>query len=211
MAYENGKFVEHSMGELHLFHPIKPGESYFIGADVAAGVNGDWSVAQILDPDMRQVGIFRAQVDPDYFAHILAALGHLYNDARIIVEANNHGILTVTRLFKDLRYPNVYSDEVHNQETDQVTKRLGFQTNVSTKPLIIDKLRAEIRKDHVAVYDFTTLDEMRTFIVTQSGRMEADKGKHDDTVMALALALHITEKRWVPIEVLDDWYLSPQE
>jgi len=211
MAYEGGKFVDHSMGELQQFYPIIPGENYFIGADVAAGVNGDWSVAQILDPDMRQVGIFRAQVDPDYFAHILAALGRLYNDARVIVEANNHGILTVTRLYKDLLYPTVYSDEVHNQETDQVTRRLGFQTNVSTKPLIIDKLRAEVRKNQVAIYDPATLDEMRTFIVTQSGRMEADKGKHDDTVMALAMALHITEKRWVPIEVLDDWYLSPQE
>ncbi len=76
---------------------------------------------------------------------------------------------------------------MHNQETDQVTRRLGFQTNVSTKPLIIDKLRAEVRKNQVAIYDPATLDEMRTFIVTQSGRMEADKGKHDDTVMALAI------------------------
>lgn len=211
MAHEGKNFETHSRGELHLFHEISGAERYFIGADVAAGVKGDWSVAQILDADARQVGLFRAQVDPDYFAHVLRDLGELFNDARIIVEANNHGILTVTRLFKDLGYANLYCDEVHNKQTDAFTKRLGFQTNVQSKPLIIDKLRAAVRKDEISIYDPVTIDEMKTFIVTESGKMEADRGKHDDCVMALALALHIVERRWTPINMKDQWYVTLED
>ena len=41
---------------------------------------------------------------PDHFASILFALGDYYNEAHIIVENNSHGILTCTRLIKDLAY-----------------------------------------------------------------------------------------------------------
>jgi len=212
LAFEGDKFAEHSRGELTLYRDIKPFEQYFIGADVGAGVKRDWSVAQVLDPDLNQVATFRAQIDPDYYAHALNALGKLFNGARIIVEANNHGLLTVTRLAKDLAYPNVYCDEVVNKDSpDEPTRRLGFNTNVSTKPFIIDKLRAELRSGGINIVDETTLDEMRTYIVTESGKLEAEKGCHDDAVMSLALANHIAEKRWVPVSVDDSWYVSFQE
>jgi hypothetical protein len=29
--------------------------------------DGDWSIAQVLDSEKRQVAVFRAQVHPDYF------------------------------------------------------------------------------------------------------------------------------------------------
>lgn len=209
MSLEGDAFEANSRGELTLYRTIDPGESYYIGADVALGVRGgDWSVAQVLDSKKRQVASFRAIVHPDYFASTLYHMGMLFNTARIIVESNNHGILTCTRLGKDMAYPNFYVDEVYDQTSDKFTERLGFATTVKTKPLIIDKLRAEMREGTVELNDKTTIREMLTYIVTESGNMEAEQGCHDDTVVSLALVNHIHEGRFEPVNNLHSFYIE---
>jgi hypothetical protein len=47
---------------------------------------------------------------------------------------------------------------------------------------------------------------MLTYIVTDSGSMEAEPGCFDDCVMSLALANHIHEGAWDPIDSTDDYY-----
>jgi hypothetical protein len=99
-----------------IYHEIDDHGDYLIGADVAKGVGreerrdpngnllaageGDYSVAIVLDERKRVVAKFRGQVDPDYFADILEAMGYLWNTAKLAVELNNHGILPNTRLAK---------------------------------------------------------------------------------------------------------------
>lgn len=207
LMLEGGEWKLHSRGPLSVYLPHRPAGTYFIGADVGAGVSKDWSVAQVLDSKGQQVAVFRDQVDPDYFATILNELGMYYNGARIIVESNNHGILTCTRLGKDMAYPNFYTEMVYDKLTDSETIKLGFTTSVKSKPLVIDKLRADLREGRCRVFDRITLEEMRAFIVTETGKMEAEKGGHDDTVMSLALAAHINEGDYTPIENSDDWYV----
>jgi hypothetical protein len=135
-----------------------------------------------------------------------APLGYFYNEARIIVENNGHGILTCTRLGKDYAYPNFYTEVQVDKITDKETIKLGFSTTARTKPLIIDQLRASLREDELEINDKTTLREMLTYIVTDSGSMEAEPGCFDDCVMSLALANHIHEGAWDPIDSTDDYY-----
>ena len=68
-----------------------------------------------------------------------------------------------------------------------------------------------MRKGEIEIYDKTTLDEMGVYVVTETGRMEAEAGNHDDTVMALALANNVVERRWAPIENQDDWFVTFDE
>lgn len=207
LALEGEDFVKHMRGELTTYRKIDPGEQYIIGADVAMGVSrGDYSVAQVLDSKKRQVATWRGRVHPDYFADVLRALGYFYNEARIIVENNGHGILTCTRLGKDYAYPNFYTEVQVDKITDKETIKLGFSTTARTKPLIIDQLRASLREDELEINDKTTLREMLTYIVTDSGSMEAEPGCFDDCVMSLALANHIHEGAWDPIDSTDDYY-----
>jgi hypothetical protein len=49
---------------------------------------------------------------------------------------------------------------------------------------------------------------MLTYIVTPSGGMEAEAGCFDDCVMSLALANHIHEGAWEPIQSTDDYYIE---
>ena len=209
LALEGGEWVNHHRGELQTYRKHDAGEQYVIGADVAMGVrNGDYSVAQVLDSKKRQVATWRGHVHPDYFAEILYELGTYYNEALICCENNSHGILTVTRLGKDMAYPRTYTTVQHDKTTDRETVTLGFTTTAKTKPLVIDQLRASMRENEIQLNDKTTIREMLTYIVSESGAMEAEHGCHDDTVMSLALANYVHEGAWTPVESTPDFYLE---
>jgi len=209
LALEGDEFVFNRRGELSTYLPHDTGEQYVIGADVAMGVrNGDYSVAQILDSKKRQVATWRGQVHPDYFAEVLYALGTYYNEAFICVENNSHGILTCTRLGKDMAYPNFYTEVQHDKITDRETVKLGFSTTAKTKPLIIDQLRAAMREGEIELNDKTTIREMLTYIVTESGAMEAEASCFDDCVISMALANYVHEGAWEPVDVPEELYLE---
>lgn len=210
LALEADEFVHNRRGELTTYLPHNPGEmNYVIGADSSMGIrNGDYSVAQVLDSKKRQVATWRGHVHPDYFAQVLYALGEYYNEALIVVENNSHGILTCTRLGKDMAYPNFYTEIQIDKLTDRETVKLGFTTTAKTKPLIIDQLRASMRENELQLNDKTTIREMLTYIVTESGAMEAEAGCFDDCVMALALANHVHEGAWEPVETPNELYIE---
>ena len=85
---------------------------------------------------------------------------------------------------------------------------IGFSTNVKTKPLIIDQLRACLREGSIEINDAGTLKEMLTYVVSETGALEAEAGCHDDCVMALAMVNHIHEGKFTPIETTDEWYID---
>ena len=64
----------------------------------------------------------------------------------------------------------------------------GFLTTVKSRPLLIDTSKESLRDESLLVHCDQTLDELQTFVVTATGRLEAASGSHDDSVMALGLA-----------------------
>lgn len=209
MGLVNDKIAITPRGELSVYIKLDPKETYFIGADVAMGVRGgDYSVAQVLDSHHRQVAVWRGHIHPDTFAEVLKALGTYYNVALVAPENNNHGILTCSRLAKDLSYSNVFMKIAVDTLTEKESIILGFNTNMKTKPLIIDELRARSRDQTIELNDPTTIREMLTYIVTESGAMEAEKKCHDDCVVSLAIANHINEGSFTPVENTEEWYIE---
>ena len=60
----------------------------------------------------------------------------------------------------------------------------------SSKELFIDKLTTLLDRESIKIHDEITLDELRNMVKKHKGtsvRMEAKRGHHDDTVMALAI------------------------
>jgi hypothetical protein len=205
----DGEWVDSPVGELLCYLPHDPAGTYYIGADVGFGVRKDYSVAQILDGQKRQAAIWRSnRVNSDRFGSILAALGRYFNDAHIIAERNGPGILTNRVLHKDHAYPWVYQETVYDKITDTETLAVGFLTTEKSKSLIVGELQAAIRCRDIEIYDEATLKELQSFIQTETGRLEAEKGKNDDCVMSLALANHVHAGAWEPIEVPDEMYTT---
>jgi hypothetical protein len=208
-GWTGGEWEEHPRGELAIYVNYDPGQTYFIGADVGGGGRtGDPSVAIVLNRKGEQVAILRTHALPDYFGELLVQLGKQYNMAQIIPESNNHGILTCHVIAQTHNYPYIYTEVQVDKLTTKETVKLGFSTNVRTKPLLIDGLRAKMRENEIKLYDRTTVQEMMTYVVTESGKLEAEDGCHDDCVMALALAAHITEGDFDPITNQTDFYVD---
>jgi len=65
-----------------------------------------------------------------------------------------------------------------------------------------------VREGTIELNDKVTIREMLTYIVNNTGGMEAEAGCFDDCVMSLALANHIHEGAWEPIEAVDDLYIE---
>ena len=107
-----------------------------------------------------------------------------------------------------MNYPNFYTEVQVDKLTDRETIKLGFTTTSKTKPLIIDQLRASMRENDVELSDKTTIREMMSYIVTESGAMQAEAGAFDDTVISLALANHVHEGAWQPVKFNDDFYIE---
>ena len=53
---------------------------------------------------------------------------------------------------------------------------------------MIDTLKESLRDESPLIHCDQTLDELQTFVVTATGRLEAAFASHDDSVMALGLA-----------------------
>jgi hypothetical protein len=207
------KLRDHPRGELKVYRARELNETYVIGADVGMGLRqgvkgrqSDPSVAQVLDSQLRQVAVWRGIVHPDVFAEILFALGMHYNEALLAVERNNHGLVAAIDL-RDKQYPNLYLDIAEGTvEADNETLNIGVFTSERTKPLMIDRLRAFDRSREIEINDTQTLEEMLQYVVTESGKMEAEGGANDDCVMSLAIATLVHGGRWTPCEVPDELY-----
>lgn len=174
------------------------GHDYVIGADVAEGIEEDYSVASVMDRATHTtVARFRGDLEPSDFGEYLSILGKWYNQALIGAEINNHGLTTVQRL-RDVGYNNLYRREMGIDERyEEYTSKLGWRTDVRTKPLMIDGLSEAISTNQIIDYDLIFIRECMTYIRDQRGRTNAQLGQHDDTVISVAIALQLFE--WNPI------------
>lgn len=171
---------------------------YVIGGDVSEGVNEDFSVATVMDKTTHKtVARFRGDLEPADFGEYLSILGKWYNNALVGCEINNHGLTAVQRL-RDVGYNNIYRREAGIDERyEEYTSKLGWRTDVKTKPLMIDALSEAISTYQLVDYDRIFIRECMTYIRDQRGRTNAQEGQHDDTVIATAIALQLFE--WLPI------------
>lgn len=180
---------ENDKGTFKMWLSPKKDVQYVIGADVAEGlVSGDYSVAIVLDNDLNVCAKWRGHIDPDLFGKEIIKLATLYNEAYIAVENNNHGLTTLKSILNE-DYYNLFYTKSYDKVNDTITKKLGWSTNVRTKPLAIDKLAEYIREKFFGMWDVEIIEELYSYVIDDKGKTNAQEGKHDDCVMALAIAL----------------------
>ena len=162
---------------------------YVIGGDTA-GEGSDQFVDQVLDNRTgQQVAILRQGFDEDLYAHQTYALGIWYNTALIGIETNFSTY--PVRELERLGYPNQYVRERVDTYTGNTVEAYGFETNTKTRPIIIAGFVRAARDDISLVCDQFTLQEMLTFVRSESWKPEAEEGAHDDCVMAMCIAHYI--------------------
>lgn len=176
---------------------------YTLGGDTA-GEGSDYFTGKVIcDLDGRTAATLCVRhMDEDLYAEQMYCLGAYYHRALIGIEIN-YSAYPVRLLERTYRYPNLYYREKGAWEGGGVRRSPGFETTARTKPLIISHLVSVLREDPFPECDRATLGELLTFTRLPTGGMGASSGKHDDLVMALAIAHYISSlshRGWEKVE-----------
>ena len=180
-------------GLLEVWQPPSRKKKYIIGADVAGGVGGDYSVAVVMTQDREVVAVYRNnRIDPVLFGSILYYIGRWYNNCLLACESNAIGLATIQQLFS-MNYPSLYQQrKTANVQVANDVNSFGFRTTAATKAPIISNLQSMIKDFDINIPSQLVLDELRNYIlVGDNNKMTAAAGHHDDTVMALAIACEV--------------------
>lgn len=201
---EKPRWVDYDSGPIKIFKEPVAGRPYVIGGDTA-GDGSDHFVAQVLDNITgEQVAILRHQYDEDTYARQIYCMGKYYNTALIGIETNYSTY--PTKLVQKMGYSKLYVRQREDNFDGQIQHAYGFDTNSTTRPVIIGELVKAMRTGLHLVNDKTTLEEMLTFVRPEKNpeRPEAEQGGHDDTIMALAIAWYIRPQQSMSVSVSDE-------
>lgn len=179
-------------GAVEIYKPFDPRKLYVIGADTAEGVRKDYSVAVMLDSQsLEVVAIYRSnRVKPSEFATGICELADRFHKGGgshplVAVERNNHGHAVLLALDELHSYPNLYKDL-----KDQM---LGWKTNSVSRPVMLDTFIEAVEERQIVLNSKAILYECLT-LIDNGGKIEAEDGENDDTVIATSIALQMAIK-----------------
>ena len=109
-----------------------------------------------------------------------------YNGALVAVERNNHGHAVIAHLAMSVGYQNLYPGGGPP----------GWLTTAASRPRMLENFAAVLSSASFLFLSPRLLQECRTFIRHSDGTSAAAGGAHDDTVMAMAIALAVALKLW---------------
>jgi hypothetical protein len=180
----NSNFFIKYNNKMRVWEDPKPQYEYIIGVDVSMGRERDYSAFHILNTYTgEQVAEFYSNRTPiNELSQILTKEANLYNNALVIIERNTIGNNLIDWMFNVYEYDNLWMDERND---------FGLQVTVKNREEILNRLEEYIRNNNIKINSKRTIGELLTFIITEGGRIEADKGKHDDLIMSLGVAVRL--------------------
>lgn len=195
----NIKFIEDKTGVIKIYNDAEVGRPYVLGGDTAGDGSDNFTMQVIDNVTLKQVAVFKqCKTNDDLYSEQAYCLGLMYNTALIGIEVNfsNYAVKHLERL----QYPKLYYRETYDDIIQKTQFKHGFRTTKQTKRAIIKELQVILREDITVLKDKDTITECLSFIKTENGEGEAVSGKHDDLVMALAIAYGIRHQQDTFIE-----------
>ena len=179
-----------------------PEHIYAIGIDVADGIGGCASVAQIIDitdlTNIHQAAIFHdASMEPYHFAEYVNKLANQWGNPPLLIESNGPGGQVIDPLRKVHKYYNIVEYVSENQKS---SGRLGIYSHINSKNKAVTNMRYWINSLKVVnIYDMATIHELETFVRHPNGTWKKKSGEHiyDDRVHALLWALFVLHEELV--------------
>lgn len=187
--------------DLRIYKKPEDGRVYFMSVDVGQGKSLDYSTFTIFDitdkNHVEQVAVYRNnEIEPSVYPTIIAQSASYYNDAFVLVENNDAGILVADILFNDLEIENLLFTRRESSKGGIATGQYrlaftgtpGVKTTKSVKTTGCISLKQLIESGNLILHDKDTISELMVFIdKDQKGIFAAEQGEHDDLVMNCVL------------------------
>lgn len=184
-------------GGLRIWRMPEPGRKYVVGADTGSGSRmGDYGAASVVEGEScDQVARWYEVSSPNIWGPRCAMLAMFYNDAVLAFETapSTHGTTAANEAFR-FGYRNLYRRMTTDRTTRKVTETLGFHTNSTTKPQLIDRIKRALDEGS-DMPDEELLLQLRSRYRNERGLM--DGPGHDDLIMAHGIALFVRDQSWI--------------
>ena len=217
----NIRFIERSGGPLKVWAGPDSSEivrhRYIVACDIGGShKTSDFSDIVVLDrydeiyggvPEI--VAEWHGHCDADQLAMRCAQIAHFYNDAYLVIENNtaysrmNNTEGNQSELFFPILLPlydNLYSaSQSKLKKVKNIEMKWGFNTNKATKVAVVKTMARIIRDGGYMERELAAIDECTYFLYyKQNDCYGAVAGKHDDRVMARAIALYVEKDMPAP-------------
>jgi hypothetical protein len=187
---EKINWLEDKNGLIKIYkEPIKD-KRYAFGVD-PSGEGSDNNICIGLDAaTCEQVAeLSKEKMSEDDLVEQIACLSKYYNDGLIAIETNFNAYL-VQLLAKIADTKQFIRENPPDAKRTHKTDRYGFKTTSASRPVILSAFRVIFNEQPEVTMSVELLREMLTFVLNETGRRyEAMQGKHDDRVLAFAIAL----------------------
>ena len=171
-------------GLLKIYKETQKDHDYIMTVDVSKGRGQDYSTFNILDISTRpfeQVAVYRNNtISPILFPNVIYKYAKVYNEAYVVVEANDQGSVVCNGLYHDLEYENMHVESAIKANA------LGIEINRKTKRLGCSAIKDILENNKLSIVDEQTIFEISTF-EARGQSYEATDGNHDDLMMNLVL------------------------
>jgi len=174
-----------------------PGHYYGLGADVSEGIGKASNTIVIWDftPDKPKVvaEYENKNIAPDLFAYEIKNGGEKYGMAVVAPERNNPGHATITELKKIYPEKNIYKYKITDRVNDLTTEKLGWETNLVTKPKMLYEFRRAVYDDLVEIPSRLILKEMGTYNTNDllTTKRDEEMTEHWDRLVAAAIGFQM--------------------
>ena len=172
------------MENVSIYKEPVQGHNYVMTVDVAKGRGQDYSTFTIIDitsESFEQVGTFRDNnISPMLLPDLVYKWANTYNEAYIIVESNDQGVVVCNGLYYDLEYENMVVESVVKKNS------IGATMTRRVKRIGCSSIKDLIEQRKLTIHDANTIIEMTTFVAKGSS-YQAIAPNHDDLMMNLVL------------------------
>lgn len=188
-------------GQVRWYSDIRPGLTYVVSLDPSMGTGGDNAAIQILElPTLNQVGEWSSNRTPieEQVRTMKKILEELYESGKPeiywSVESNSLGeaALVVIRDTGEENFPGTMLHDPKNRLQGKTGRRSGFVTTNKSKLEACAKLKFLIESGKMKINSRGLLSELKVF-VSRGNTYEARIGQTDDLIMAMILAVRMTD------------------
>jgi hypothetical protein len=163
-------------------------DPYIITADTATGHGGDSSTFHVVNQRTKeQEAEFKLNIiATDDFGRLIKKMAHYYNEAFVVIECNHPGPATFNEVYKsqDDPYSNMYIQYKGGQPW-------SWDTTEKSRVMLIDAFYKDVFNGNTIIHSERLLNEIKTFIWSESGKAQATNGSNDDLVMAYSFYCYL--------------------